>query len=403
LVEAKVEAKVETNVEFNPYDWKIHEDPYPAYAALRRWAPVYHNEELDFWALSRHADVLAAFRDPERYSNEFGVSLEKEQIREARTVMSFLAMDPPEHTRVRALVNRGFSPRRVTQLEPKIRALANRYIDAFIENGECEFVDAFAGRLPMDVISEMLGVPQADRDDLRGWADLVIHREQGNPDVPPEGMAAAAMMLKYFAEFVTQRRKSPADDLTDALIAAEIDGDRLADADIIAFLFLMIIAGNETTTKLLANAMYWLWRHPEQRDIVRNDPTMIANWGEETLRFDPSSQLIARTTATDVELHGCKIPAGARVALLIGSANRDERVWDRPDQYDIRRETRNSLSFGQGTHFCLGASLARLETRVSLEELHRRIPDFEIRPEGAVRMHSSNVRGFAALPIEFGR
>jgi len=389
-------------VEYNPYDWKIHDDPYPTYAALRRDAPVYYNEEVDFWALSRHADVLAAFRDPGRYSNEFGVSLEKEQIREARNVMSFLAMDPPEHTRVRALVNRGFSPRRVTELEPKIRALANRYIDAFVDTGECEFIDAFAGRLPMDVISEMLGVANADRDDLRKWADLVLHREPDNPNVPAAGMAAAANILKYFAEFVAERRSSPGDGLTDALISAEIEGDRLGDSDIIAFLFLMIIAGNETTTKLLANALYWLWKHPAQRDIVRSSPDKIANWAEETLRFDPSSQLIARTTTIDVEIHGQKIPSGSRVALLIGSANRDERVWDRPEVFDICRDTRNSLAFGQGTHFCLGASLARLETRVSLEELHRRIPNFEIRSEGAVRMHSSNVRGFAVLPIEFG-
>ncbi len=390
-------------VEYNPYDWKIHEDPYPTYAALRSEAPAYYNEEIDFWALSRHADILAAFRDPGRYSNQYGVSLEKEQIREARTVMSFLAMDPPDHTRVRALVNRGFSPRRVTQLEPKIRALANRYIDAFIDDGECEFIDAFAGRLPMDVISEMLGVAQADRDDLRHWADLVLHREAGDPNVPPAGMAAAANILKYFAEFVAVRRASPGDDLTDALITAEIDGDRLGNSDIIAFLFLMIIAGNETTTKLLANALYWLWKHPAQRDVVRNSPDTIANWAEETLRFDPSSQLIARTTTTDIGIHDQTIPSGSRVALLIGSGNRDERVFYQPDLYDIRRDTRNSLSFGQGTHFCLGASLARLEARVSLEELHRRIPNFEIRSEAAVRMHSSNVRGFAVLPIEFGR
>jgi len=243
-------------VEYNPYDWKFHEDPYPTYAALRREAPVYHNEKLDFWAFSRHADVLSAFRDPVRYSNRYGVSLEKEQVREARVVMSFLGMDPPEHTRVRALVNRGFSPRRVSALEPKIRGLATRYIDAFIEAGRCEFIDAFAGRLPMDVISEMLGVPDADRDELRRWADLVLHREPDNPNVPPAGMAAAANILKYFAEFVADRRTRPRDDLTDALIAAEIDGDRLEDSDIIAFLFLMIIAGNETTTKLLANALY---------------------------------------------------------------------------------------------------------------------------------------------------
>lgn len=388
-------------VSYDPYDWKIHEDPYPTYARLRAEAPVYHNPERDFWALSRHADVLAAFRDPVRFSNTEGVSLEREQVREARVVMSFLGMDPPEHTRVRALVNRGFSPRRVTALEPSIRALATRYIDAFVDAGECEFIDAFAGRLPMDVISEMLGVPDADRDGLRGWADLVLHREPGNPNVPAAGMEAAANILKYFSEFVPERRANPHDDLTDALIAAEIDGDRLADPDIVAFLFLMIIAGNETTTKLLANALHWICRHPDQRALLNADPALIPNWGEETLRYDPSSQLIARTTREEVEIAGAKIPSGARVALLIGSANRDERAWTDPDRYDIRRDTRNSLSFGQGTHFCLGASLARLETRVSLEEILRRIPQFEVRAEDAERFHSSNVRGFAKLPIEF--
>jgi cytochrome P450 len=388
-------------VEYDPYDWKIHEDPYPTYKALREHAPVYYNAERDFWALSRHADVLAAFRDPVRYSNAQGVSLERTQVREARAVMSFLGMDPPEHTRVRALVNRGFSPRRVTQLEPNIRSLATRYIDAFVEAGRCEFIDAFAGRLPMDVISEMVGVPEADRDQLRTWADLVLHREADNPNVPPAGMEAAANLIKYFAEQVTERRSAPRDDLTDALIAAKIDGDRLEDPDIIAFLFLMIIAGNETTTKLLANALYWLWRNPDQRDLVRADPALIPGWGEETLRYDASSQLIARTLTCDVELHGERMREGDRVALLIGSANRDERVWERPDAYDIRRNTQNSLSFGQGTHFCLGASLARLETRISLEELHRRIPGYEIDESGAKRMHSSNVRGYSALPIEF--
>ena len=207
----------------------------------------------------------------------------------------------------------------------------------------------------MDVISEMLGVPSDDRDTLRTWADLVVHREEGNPAVPPAGMEAAASLLRYFARHIEQRRVRVADDLTGALLEAEIDGDRLGDSEIIAFLFLMIIAGNETTTKLLANALYWLFRNPAERARVDADPKLIANWSEETLRYDPSSQLLARTTTRDTELHGKRIPKGARVALLIGSANRDERVFASPDRFDVSRNTASSLAFGQGTHFCLGA------------------------------------------------
>jgi cytochrome P450 len=390
-------------VVYNPYVWQTQEDPYPVYRELREKAPVYHHPELGFWALARHADVLDAFRDPVRFSNTQGVALEREQVREARAVMSFLAMDPPEHGRIRALVNRGFSPRRVRDLEPSIRALATHYIDAFAEKGECDFIAEFAGKLPMDVVSEMVGVPRSDRDELRTWADLVLHREEGNPNVPPEGMAAAANLLGYFSKHVGANRANPKDDLTGALIEAEIDGDHLADEDIVAFLFLMIIAGNETTTKLLANALYWLGRNPDQRVKVDADPSLIPQWAEETLRYDPSSQLIARTTTCDVTLHGHTIPEGARVGLLIGSANRDERAFDRPDSYEVTRNTTNSLAFGQGTHFCLGASLARLEARVALEEIQRRIPGWRVREEGLARVHSSNVRGFAAFPIEFDR
>ena len=387
-------------VVYDPYDWRIHEDPYPVYRALREEAPAYFNEERDFWAYSRYDDVLQAFRDPVTYSNKRGVSID--EVADAEQVMSVLGMDPPEHGRVRALVSRGFTPRRVSDLEPGIRALATHYIDEFIEAGSCDFIDEFAGKLPMDVISEMLGVPSPDRDELRIWADLVLHRDEGSSVVPPEGKAAAARLIAYFANHVDERRRRPGeDDLTDALIAAEVEGERMSDREIIAFLFLMVIAGNETTTKLLANALYWISKNPEQRAQLDADPSLISGWAEETLRYDPSSQLIARTTTCPVELHGRKIPEGARVALLIGSANRDERVFGEPDGYTIDRNTSQSLAFGQGTHFCLGASLARLEARVSLEEVHRRIGNFEIHEEGLVRVHSSNVRGFTKMPIAF--
>ena len=388
-------------VEYDPYDWRIHEDPYPTYARLREEAPVYYSEKRDFYALSRHADVLEAFRDPVNYSNEYGVSLEQD-VKEARAVMSFLGMDPPEHTRIRTLISSGFTPRRVRALEPRIREMATHYLDAVAGRGECEFIEEFAGKLPMDVISEMLGVRAEDRDQLRIWADLVLHREEGNPNVPPAGMEAAANMLGYFSQHVGERRRrSQEDNLTDALIAAQIDGDRLEDRDIIAFLFLMIIAGNETTTKLLANALYWLARNPDQRKKVDENPDLIASWAEETLRYDPSSQLIARTLTRDVELRGTVMPAGARVALLIGSGNRDERAFDEPDVFDVERNTTASLSFGQGTHFCVGAAMARLEARASLEEVQRRLRNWQVREDELVRMHSSNVRGFSKFPISF--
>ena len=390
------------SVIYNPYDWFTHEDPYPVYRALREEAPVYYNEELDFWALSRHADVLRAFRDVRRFSSADGVALERGQLPDPTRVMSFLAMDPPQHTRMRALVNRGFTPRRVAALEPFVRELAVHYLDSVAGDGECDFIGQFAGKLPMDVISELVGVPREDRDELRTWADLVVHREEGVADVPAAGVQAAASILGYFTRHVEQRRANERDDLTTALIDAEIDGERLSDTDIIAFLFLMIIAGNETTTKLLGNALYWLGENPGERARVLASRSLVSSWVEETLRYDPSSQLIARTALCDIEIHDRTIPSGARVALLIGSANRDEREFESPDVFDVTRSEGQCLAFGNGTHFCLGASLARLEARVALEEVLARVPDYAVQHDRIERVHSSNVRGFAVLPIRFG-
>jgi cytochrome P450 len=393
---------------FDPYAYDFHEDPYPVYARLRAEAPAYRNEELGFWALSRHADVLAGFRDAQVLSSRHGVSLDLDAFHEnAHATMSFLALDPPRHDRLRALVSRGFTPRRVAELEPKVRAMAARFADECLERRDCDFIRDFAGKLPMDVISEMLGVPEADRVTLRTWADLVVHREEGVQSLPTTAAQSALRMLNYFAEMIADRksnRVSPpshqdGDDLTGALLAAEIDGDRLSDREIIGFLFLMVIAGNETTTKLLGNALYWLWRNPSERDRLRADPALVPRWVEETLRYDNSTQALARLVAQDVELHGQKLREGDRVVLLVGSGNRDERVFSDPDRYDLLRDTSASLAFGQGVHFCLGASLARLEGRVALEEVWKRMPHYEIDPAGLVRVHSVNVRGFSALPI----
>ena len=238
------------SVSFDPYDYALHDDPYPRYARLRDEAPLYRNDERDFWALSRHEDVTAAFRDPTKFSNANGVSLDPPAWGpHAHRTMSFLALDPPRHTRMRALVSKGFTPRRVRDLADGIRSLAVRYLEAGLAAESFDFVADYAGRLPMDVISDLMGVPEADREELRRLADTVVHREDGLLDVPRAGMEAALTLAGYYADLVTERRASPGPDLTSALIAAEIDGDRLTDHEVIGFLFLMVVAGKETTTQ----------------------------------------------------------------------------------------------------------------------------------------------------------
>lgn len=393
------------DLHFSPYDYAIHDDPYPTYARLRDEAPLFHNRELGFWALSRHADVVDALRDSTRFSSAHGVSLEPSAYGpDAHRTSSFIAMDPPRHGRMRGLVSRAFTPRRVETLEPRIRELARLHLDRALsrsagERAELDLIADVAGKVPMDVVSELMGVPSADRDELRRLADTVLHREEGNVDVPVAGMEASLTLVGYYADMVAERRRRPTDDLTSALIGAELDGARLTDDDIIAFLFLMVVAGNETTTKLLGHAWYWGWRYPGERAKVLADPSRIPDWVEETLRYDTSSQFIVRTASEDVALHGGVIPAGDRVLLMLGSANRDPRAFPAPDRYDLDRAQDSQLaSFGVGRHYCLGASLARLEARVTLEELVARVADYDIDEAGAARVHSINVRGFARLP-----
>ncbi|GAA4068403.1 cytochrome P450 [Actinomadura miaoliensis] len=385
---------------YSPFDYAVHEDPYPTYARLRDEAPLYRNDELGFWALSRHADVAAAFRDHVTFSNANGVSLEPSAWGpQAHRTMSFLALDPPRHTRMRALVSKGFTPRRVRELEGRIGDLTRRRLEPALEAREFDFVADFAGLLPMDVISEMMGVPEADRAEVRRLADVVVHREEGLNDVPPAGMEAALALVGYYEGMLAERRRRRTGDLTSALLDAEIDGDRLDDREIIAFLFLMVVAGNETTTKLLANAVYWAWRNPAELAKPFGDPARVDDWVEETLRYDTSSQMLARTVTRDSIWHGRRVPAGDRMLLLVGSANRDPRVFPDPDVYRLGRDTSQLVSFGGGRHFCLGANLARLEARVALTELVNRVRGYEVDEARADRVHSVNVRGFASLPV----
>ena len=388
-------------VTFDPYDYAFHEDPYPNYDRLRAESPLYHNAELGFYALSRHADVTSAFRDATRLSNANGVSLDPAAWGpDAHRTMSFLAMDDPRHMRMRRLVFKGFTPKRVADMEDRIRELTLEYLEPALARGEFDWIEEFAGKLPMDVISEMMGVPPADRADIRRMADMVMHREDGVTDVPDSAIEASLNLVVYYSNMVAERRANPGDDLTSALLDAEIDGDVLTDDEIIGFMFLMVVAGNETTTKLLGNALYWAGRNPEQYAKVAADQDRVTDWVEETLRYDTSSQLVARSATEDLEYHGGVIPAGSKVLLLIGSANRDSDIFEEGDTYDLDRTAKGNLaSFGAGVHFCLGAHLARLESTVALREFASRVKSYRVREEGIERVHSSNVRGFAKLPI----
>ena len=392
----------------DPYDYDFHEDPYPYYRRLRDDAPLYRNEQLRFWALSRHQDVLQGFRNSTTLSNKYGVSLDPaSRGPHASKTMSFLAMDDPAHLRLRTLVSKGFTPRRIRELEPRVTEIAVKHLDSLLEQvrsaapgAAVDFVDQFAGKLPMDVISELMGVPEADRVQVRAWADGVMHRAEGVTDVPPEAVEASINLIVYYQQMVAERRKAPTDDLTTALLEAEIDGDRLTDDEVLGFMFLMVIAGNETTTKLLANAAFWGHKNPGQLAGVYDDAELVPLWVEETLRYDTSSQILARTVSGELTLYDTTIPEGDVLLLLPGSAHRDERVFDNPDDYVIGRDIGSKLmSFGSGAHFCLGAHLARMEARVALTELFKRIRGYEVDEANAVRVHSSNVRGFAHLPI----
>jgi cytochrome P450 len=383
---------------YDPYAYEIHEDPYPTYRRLREEAPAYHNTRLGFHALSRFQDVWHAIQDWETYSSAEGVSLERGSG--SRPPM-IIAMDPPRQQQLRRLVSKAFTPRRVAALEPTVRALTRKYLEPVLASGACDFIQDFAAKLPMDVVSTMMGVPEADQDQLRHWADTLLHREEGKAEIPQAGIEASRNLAGYFAADLARRRARAGDDLVSALLDAEVDGQRLTDAEIIGFCFLLVIAGNETTTKMLGNAMVLLGRHPDQRAWLAAEPGGIAGAVEEVVRYDNSTQMLARVLTRDVTLHGATMPAGAKVLLLIGSANRDERAIERADTFDVRRRETTHLAFGHGIHVCLGASLARLEGRVALEEVLPRMPEYAVDDAALVRVHSPNVRGYSQVPLRF--
>lgn len=409
MTEIVTQPGMESRIPFDPYAYDFHEDPYPTYARLRAEAPVYYNATMDFWALAAHADVRNAFRDAVNLSNAWGVSMDPSSYGpDAHKSMSFLAMDDPKHMRIRKLVSKGFTPRRVNELGERIKELTRQHWGVCLEKGEFDYIEDFAGLLPMDVVSELLGVPESDRAHLRQQSDLLLHREEGVLDVPEAAIYAYIELHKYYSALIADRRKNPGEDLVSALISAEIDDDEtgektsLSEDEIVGFMVLMVVAGNETTTKLLANALYWGWSNPDQLAKVIAEPELTPDWTEETLRYDNSTQMVLRRVAEDVEFGEYTIGAGQRILLLVGSANRDETVFGPDaDSYSIGRDCGQALmSFGMGTHFCLGAHLARLEANVGLQEVASTVSSVEIDMARAERVHSVNVRGFAHLPVK---
>jgi cytochrome P450 len=397
-------------VEFDPFGDEYFNDPTDVYRRLRDDAPVYFSEKYGFYALSRFADVLAAHRDWEGFSSAHGVDLstltkDPELIQMMRSI---IMMDPPEHDRLRALVSRVFTPRAVTALEPMVREVICGFLDPL--NGATEFdvVADFSGPFPVEIISRMLGVPPADRQRIREWLDVGLHREHGQLDVTPEGEQAMFEMGAYFYALAAEKRKTPADDMMTRLTQVTVDrGDGvetgLDDVEIAGFSTLLGGAGAETVTKLVGNAVVLFARHSDQWKKILADHEKIPRAVEEILRFVPPSQYQGRFSVADREFEGGTIPAGFPVLLITGAATRDPRAFERADDFDIERTPGISIGFGHGAHSCLGAALARMESRIAIEEIAKRWPELEIDDAGLRRVHMSNVAGYSNVPVRVTR
>ena len=393
-----------TDLEFDPFSYEQDEDPYPIFKRMRDEAPLYYNPRLDFYALTRFQDCLDAFVDWKTYSSARGTVLELMDSELPGTLIIF--MDPPRQTHMRNLVSKVFTPRRIAALEPEIRKIACHYLDAIVDANGCDIVREFTANFPMDVISTLLGIPPEEREAVRNWSNGVLHREPGDPSMPPEALEAMGGLLNYFQTALKERREKPRDDIMTLLTLAELrepDGSlrRLADEELCSFFNLLAAAGNETVTKLLATTFYCLAQFPDERRRLLRQPELVENAVEEVLRYDPPSQYQGRTLNRAVTIHGEVMPEGAKVMLINAASGRDERQFEDPDRFDVTRSIETHLNFGWGQHICLGKNLALLESRIALEEFLRRIPDYEIDPDGIERMHSSNVRGFKGLRIQY--
>ena len=395
-----------TAVEFDPFSAAFFDDPTEVYRRLRDEAPVYFNETYGFYALSRFADVVAAHRDWHGLSSAHGVELST-LTRDPQLVRSLgmiIMMDPPEHDRFRALVSRVFTPRAVTALEPMIREVIRGFLEPLAERDAFDVVADLSAPFPVEIISRMLGVPEGERQQIREWLDLSLHREPGEMDPTRAGQAAMLETVGYFHDLALEKRRHPADDMLTRLTQVTVDrGDGvetgLDDNEIAGFAALLGGAGAETVTKLVGNAIVLFAAHPDQWRRVVDDPQCIPQAVEEILRLLPPSQYQGRFSVEDREYEGGTIPAGFPVLLLTGAATRDPRAFDRPDDFDIDRPPSVSIGFGHGVHSCLGAALARLESRIAIEEIAARWQGLDVDTAGLRRVTMSNVAGYARVPV----
>jgi cytochrome P450 len=388
---------------WDPYDHELDNAPHAVWAALRDHAPVYRNDEYDFWALSRFEDVEAAHKDTTTFSSSRGTVLER-MGSDVATAGMMIFHDPPDHTRLRSLVSRALTPRRVSALEERVRSICAELLDPFVGTGGFDYVQDFAAQLPSRVISSLVGVPPEDQEEQRRLVDGMFHIEPGVGMMNDIAATAALTLIGYLQDLVEQRIAEPRDDMVSALVVAEILDDdgvprRLTVDECTGFTLLLYGAGTETVAKLLGNAAVILAQHPDQRADLTANPDVIPNAIEELLRYEAPSPVQGRWTTADVTLHDVHIPKDSKVLLLTGSAGRDERVFPDADRFDVRREMQHHLSFGYGIHFCIGAALARLEGKIALEETLRRFPEWTVDPDGLERVHTSTVRGYRKVPV----
>jgi cholest-4-en-3-one 26-monooxygenase len=385
--------------------------PHEWFTFLRREAPVYKHPEPagpGFWVLTKYDDVVAVGRDAETFSSDQkrGGVVGLEERPEAAEFTSggnlMLTMDPPEHTRYRKLVNRGFTPRQMRQLEPHIRDLTNKIIDEVIERGECDFVVDVAAELPLQVIAEMIGVPHEDRHKLFEWSNRMVGSEDPEYIVSVEEVQTAQIeMFMYANQLAQERRQTPRDDIMTALLEAEVDGDKLSEMDFNLFFLLLAVAGNETTRNSIAHGINALCEFPEQYQLLVEDPSLAVSATEEIVRWASPVMYFRRNVTRDTQIRGQEMKAGDKVSMWYISANRDEDHFDEPFTFDIRRDPNEHVGFGGGgPHHCLGANLARMEIRVLLEEMARRIPTLE-RTDDPEPLRSNFIAGIKHMHVKF--
>jgi cytochrome P450 len=385
---------------YSPFDPAIIADPYPVYRQLRDDAPVYWSAQASTWVLSRYDDVSAALADPATYSSAAGVFPTRPGVDMTEMFLPMLVMsDPPRHTQLRQLVSGAFTPRRVAALESTVDAIAHELLDQIPPAGRWDFVAGFSGPLPAIVIADMLGVPREDRDLFRTWSTTLVQSNPVRGGLGP-ALEAAAALYDYFAAFLAERRARPENDLMSALVQAEVHGQCLSEEELLGFCFLLLVAGHETTTNLLSNGVALLADNPGIREQLKDEPDLVPLAVEELLRYDSPVQGIGRTLTREVELYGEQMRPGESVLLLFGSANRDDRAFPDADVFDLGRQSEPPVALGHGIHFCLGAHLARLETRIALDALlDSPVFSWDADLAGAERLRSGPIRGFASLPV----